>query len=119
MMTVGQPITILLGGPMASTIVSPMRHAGAFSIETVAEPSMTTPGPCGGMGHGMAQVWTLAPPAPAIVVMMPPIEAAADNLAASASALAVVAAATATGAPGVPAAATAAASAIRAAVSRV
>ncbi len=46
---------ILFGGPIASMIVSPNRQAGQFSIITVGEPSMTTPGPCGGMGHGNVQ----------------------------------------------------------------
>ncbi len=59
---------ILFGGPIASMIVSPMRQAGQFSIMTVGDPSMTTPGPCGGMGHGIAQACMLDPPAAAAVI---------------------------------------------------
>ena len=54
-MTVISPLAILFGGPMASRIVSPMRHAGRLFIITVAEPSITTPGPCGGTGEGVTQ----------------------------------------------------------------
>ena len=32
-----------------------MRHAGMF-MTTVAEPSITTPGPCGGTGDGVAHM---------------------------------------------------------------
>lgn len=53
--TVGQPLTILFGGPSASTTVSPIRQAGSPFITTVALPSITTPGPCGGMGKGVEQ----------------------------------------------------------------
>ena len=54
-MTVGQPIEIVFGGPMASRIVSPCRAAGIKAIVTVAEGVITTPGPCGGTGDGVAQ----------------------------------------------------------------
>src|ERR1035437_8168528 len=83
MMTVMHPMTILLGGPIASMIVSPMRQAGQFSIITVADPSMTTPGPCGGRGHGNAQVCMLAPPAAAATIVAL-LVAAAGGLAVSA-----------------------------------
>jgi hypothetical protein len=53
--TVGNPMATLLGGPTASTIVSPCRHADSPLIRTVCEPSMITPGPCGGSGSGVAQ----------------------------------------------------------------
>ena len=55
MITVGQPMAILFGGPMASTMVSPTRQAGSLLMKTVVEPSTTTPGPCGGSGSGVAQ----------------------------------------------------------------
>jgi hypothetical protein len=45
MITVVQPMAMLLGGPAASTIVFPCRAAGRLSIMTVAEPLITTPGP--------------------------------------------------------------------------
>lgn len=51
-----QPAAMILGGPTASKIVSPIRHACSPLIRTVAEPSITTPGPCGGNGSGVAHV---------------------------------------------------------------
>ena len=53
--TVGSPLTILFGGPMASVIVSPIRAAGILQIITVVEGVVTTPGPCGGTGEGVTQ----------------------------------------------------------------
>ena len=50
--TVTQPATILFGGPIASSKVSPIRAGGRLLTMTVAEPSITTPGPCGGTGDG-------------------------------------------------------------------
>src|SRR5215813_1821967 len=100
--TVNSPNATLLGGPTASTMVSPCRHAGSPLMSTVCEPSTITPGPCGGTGNGVAQTWISAPPAPPVIML--PIEAAAV-------ALAVCSAASAAGAPGVPAAAAVAASA--------
>jgi hypothetical protein len=78
---------ILFGGPIASMIVSPRRHAGMFSIITVGEPSMTTPGPCGTAGHGVVHAWRLAPP-PAAAEIAAPIAATAAVFAASAATLA-------------------------------
>jgi hypothetical protein len=65
-------------------------------IMTVAHPSMTTPGPCGGRGNGVAQAWMSAPIAEEVIIE--PIDAAAVAFAVSSAALAA-------GAPGVPAAA--------------
>lgn len=45
-----------------------MRQAGMFMIETVAEPSITTPGPCGGTGEGVVHMWISEPPAAAAVI---------------------------------------------------
>ena len=86
MITVGQPIAILFGGPTASRIVSPMRHAGRLFITTVVEPSMTTPGPCGGIGNGVTQVWISAPPAEELIIE--PIDAAAAAFVVSSAAFA-------------------------------
>lgn len=55
-MTVGSPDTIVFGGPRASRIVSPIRAAGKFAIMTVAEGVITIPGPCGGIGNGVAHM---------------------------------------------------------------
>jgi len=50
------PIAILFGGPIASRIVSPTRQAGRLLIITVVLPSITTPGPCGGIGSGIGHI---------------------------------------------------------------
>jgi hypothetical protein len=81
-----------------------MRHAGRLLIITVAEPSMTTPGPCGGTGKGVVQVWISVPPAAAALI--------AELMDARVAALTACSAAYAAGAPGVPAAAEVAASAV-------
>ena len=68
---VSRPIEILLGGPSASTTVSPCRHAGSPLISTVGRPSTTTPAPCGGAGIWLVHSTVSAPPAaPAIVDAM-------------------------------------------------
>ena len=54
--TVISPFTILSGGPSDSRIVSPNRQAGRLLINTVAEPSMTTPTPCGGASTSWATI---------------------------------------------------------------
>src|ERR1700720_2881138 len=100
MSTVGQPMAMLFGGPIASRTVSPWRHAGRLLMTTVFEPLITTPGPCGGIGKGVAHMWISAPPAAAEICA--PIAAPAAVFAASSAALAA-------GKPGVPAAATVAA----------
>src|SRR5258708_7028444 len=87
---------------MASRIVSICRQAASLLISTVLLPSMTTPGPCGGIGSGVVQAGMSAPPA--MLMMSAPMEASAAPLVASAVAFAA-------GPPGVPAAAVAAASA--------
>ncbi len=46
---------------MASVIVSPIRAAGILAIMTVVEGVVTTPGPCGGTGEGVAQTWISVP----------------------------------------------------------
>src|SRR5258708_4673011 len=106
MITVWQPNLILFGGPMASRIVSPWRHAGRLLISTVWLPSMTTPGPCGGTGRGVVQTCLSA----GVALMRALIAASAVVLTSSAAAFAA-------GPPGVPAAAVAAASATLIAVS--
>lgn len=55
MITVGSPFAIVFGGPIASVMVSPILAAGMLAIITVFEGVVTTPGPCGGMGEGVAQ----------------------------------------------------------------
>src|SRR5262245_39481966 len=96
MITVGSPIAIVFGGPTASRMVSPWRHAWRLLMITVWLPVVTTPGPCGGSGSGVAQTWMSAPPA-APLIMLPIVAAAV--------AFTVSSAAFAAGAPGVPAAA--------------
>src|SRR4029453_19674861 len=54
--TVGQPIAILLGGPTASRMVLPTKQAGRLLIDKVAHPSITPPGPCGGIGNGVVHM---------------------------------------------------------------
>jgi hypothetical protein len=103
MITVGQPIVIVFGGPTASNIVSPNRAAGKLAIITVAEGVITIPGPCGGMANGVTQAWISEPPAAEDIAL--PIAAAHDAFVASSAAFAA-------GAPGVPAAASVAASAV-------
>lgn len=103
MMTVGQPIVILFGGPTASRIVSPWRAAGKFAIITVADGVITMPGPCGGIGRGVVQACMSEPPAALDIAL--PIAAAAAAFVASSAAFAA-------GAAGVPAAASVAASAV-------
>jgi hypothetical protein len=49
------PTRTLSGGPTASMMVSPCRQAGSPLTSTVGEPSMMTPGPCGGSGKGVVQ----------------------------------------------------------------
>ena len=102
MITDGHPMAILFGGPTASTIVSPTRQAGSLLMNTEVDPSTTTPGPCGGIGSGVAQTWMSAIPAAPLII--DPMEVAAVAFAVSSAALAA-------GAPGVPAAASVAASA--------
>ena len=103
MIVVMQPMTIKSGGPMASRIVSPSRHAGILLIITVAEPVITTPGPCIGMSGNVLQLWISVPPAAAVEI--------AELIEARSAAFVASAAARAAGPPGVGAAATAAASA--------
>ena len=79
-------------------------------MRTVSEPVTTTPGPCGGIGSGVAQRWMSAPPAAPVII---------EPMVAAAVALAVCSAASAAGAPGVPAAAMVAASATWIAASEV
>src|SRR5688500_16007623 len=110
MITVGQPIVILFGGPTASRIVSPCRAAGKLATITVADGVITMPGPCGGAGSRVAHAWMSEPPAAALIAE--PIAAAAPALTSSSAALAA-------GAPGVPAAATVAASAVLMAASEM
>src|SRR5262245_28884587 len=110
MMTVISPLAIVLGGPTASRTVSPIRQAGRLLISTVCEPSITTPGPCGGIGKGVAQEWMSAPPAELEIIL--PIDAAEAAFTDSSAAFAA-------GAPGVPAAARVAASATLMAVSEI
>lgn len=93
---------------MASRIVSPIRDAGRLLIITVAEPSITRPGPCGGIGRGVTHAWMSAPPDAAEIAL--DIELKAAVLAASSANFAA-------GAPGVPAAAVEAATAVWIAVS--
>jgi hypothetical protein len=83
-------------------MVLPTKQAGRLLMSTVAHPSITTPGPCGGIGNGVTQAWISAPPAKEVIIE--PIDAAAAALVASSAALAA-------GAAGVPAAARVAASA--------
>src|SRR5688572_15802962 len=101
--TVTHPIEILFGGPTASSIVSPCLAAGKLATITVADGVMTMPGPCGGIGSGVAHACMSEPPAAAVIAL--PIAAAAPDLTSSSAALAA-------GAAGVPAAATVAASAV-------
>ena len=52
---------------MASVIVSPNRAAGILAIMTVLDGVVTTPGPCGGIGEGVAQTW-MSVPEPEIIL---------------------------------------------------
>ncbi len=52
---------------MASVIVSPIRAAGILAIITVFEGVVTTPGPCGGTGDGVAQT-CISVPEPEIIL---------------------------------------------------
>lgn len=108
MITVVSPDVIEFGGPIASSIVSPILPAGRLFIITVADPVILTPGPCGGTGDGTAQVWISAPAAAPVIAL---------DIEASAADLAACSAAAAAGAPGVPAAAAVAATAVWIAVS--
>src|SRR6476660_5640529 len=83
-------------------IVSPNRHAGRLSMRTVCEPSITTPGPWGGIGNGVTH---------ACLSAIPATEAIIEAIDVAAVAFVVSSAAFAAGAPGVPAAASVAASA--------
>src|SRR5690349_1343800 len=56
-------MAILLGGPSASRIVSPIRHWGRLFTSTVGLPSITTPGPWTGSGGNVAHRWMSAPDA--------------------------------------------------------
>ncbi len=103
MITVISPFVIEFGGPMASRMVSPIRPAGKKFIETVAEPVISTPGPCGGIGSGVEHT-CMSAPAAALVIAEDIEERAAVFVASSA--------AFAAGAPGVPAAAVEAATAV-------
>ena len=73
---------------MASVIVSPNRAAGILAIITVFEGVVTTPGPCGGMGEGVAQI-CISVPEPEIIL---DIEAKSDALSACSAAKAIGAA---------------------------
>jgi hypothetical protein len=93
---------------MASIIVSPMRDAGRLLMSTVGDPSITTPGPCGGIGSGVTQAWMSAPPAALVIV---------ELICASCCVFTNSSAAFAAGAPGVPIAAAVAAAAVFSAMS--
>lgn len=87
-------------------------------MKTVFEPSITKPGPCGGTGNGIPQVWIsgTAPAAEIDPLTNPDID---EDIEAAVLALIASSAAFAAGAPGVPAAASVAASAAWIAASAV
>jgi hypothetical protein len=45
-------------------------------IITVVEPSITTPGPCGGTGEGVAHIWISDIPARLVIVLLKAASAA-------------------------------------------